>query len=238
MTTPLVEEASPPAGEVSLAQAELFRRLPPERIERLRSVLRERRLARGRTLFREGRPAELLWVLQSGAVRLIKASPNGRITTLETIGPGEMFGALDAGEVYPASAEAICEGRAWCIPRRVFQGLLAERPDLGLEILGVVSRRLREAHERLRSFAHDAVPIRLARALLATARDGDARVTRRALAEAAGTTVETAIRVLRRFEREGLVAGEIGLIHVLDPAGLRRIAGLAEPGERGVSPSD
>jgi len=51
-------------------------------------------------------------------------------------------------------------------------------------------------------------------------------VTRRALAEAAGTTVETAIRVLRRFEREGLLHGEIGLLRILDVAALRRIAGV------------
>jgi len=49
-------------------------------------------------------------------------------------------------------------------------------------------------------------------------------VTRRALAEAAGTTVETAIRVLRRFEREGLLSGEVGLLRVADIATLRRIA--------------
>jgi DNA-binding transcriptional regulator YhcF (GntR family) len=50
-------------------------------------------------------------------------------------------------------------------------------------------------------------------------------VTRRALAEAAGTTVETAIRVLRRFEREGLLEGEVGLLRVVDVETLRRLAG-------------
>lgn len=214
--------------EVPLARAELFRRLPPERLERLKPVLRERRLARGRTLFREGQPAEFLWVLRSGKVRLIKTSPNGRVTTLETIVPGQVFGALDVGEVYPASAEVIEAGRASCLPQRVLTGLLRDHPELGLEILAIVSRRLREAHERLRSFAHDAVPARLAQALLAATHDGDAHVTRRALAEAAGTTVETAIRVLRRFEREGIITGEVGLIHVLDEVALRRAAGAPD----------
>jgi CRP-like cAMP-binding protein len=50
-------------------------------------------------------------------------------------------------------------------------------------------------------------------------------VTRRALAEAAGTTVETAIRVLRRFEREGVLRGEVGLLRVIDIATLKRLAG-------------
>jgi CRP/FNR family transcriptional regulator len=226
MTRVIPDPATPATpGEVALERAELFRRLPPERIERLRPVLRERQLTRHRIVFREGQPAEFLWVLRSGAVRLTKTSPNGRVTTLEMLQAGELFGALDAGEIYPATAEATSAARAWCLPRRVVSGLVLEHPELALEILGIVSRRLREAHERLRSFAHDAVPKRLARVLLASARGGEARLTRRALAEAAGTTVETAIRVLRRFEREGLVAGEIGLVRVVDAAALRRLAG-------------
>jgi CRP/FNR family transcriptional regulator len=211
------------AAEVTLESAEFFRRLSREGLERLRTVLRERRLPRQRTVFREGQPAEFLWVLRRGQVRLGKTSPNGRVITLEVVGAGEMFGALPA-EVYPATAEAVIDSVAWCVPRRVVAGLVAERPELGLEILGVVSKRLREAHERLRSFAHDPVPTRLARALLDAADGGDARVTRRALAEAAGTTVETAIRVLRRFEREGLIRGEVGLLHVVDAGALRRVA--------------
>jgi CRP/FNR family transcriptional regulator len=218
-----VEDRAP--GEVALERAEIFRRLPAERIDRLRPVLRERRLARQRVVFREGQEAEFLWVLRSGSVRLYKSSPNGRVTTLETIEAGHAFGALDAGPVYPASAEALTDARAWCIPRRVASGLVLEYPELAVEILSIVSRRLREAHERLRSFAHDAVPTRLAQALLGAAHGGEARVTRRALAEAAGTTVETAIRVLRRFEREGLLRGEIGCVHILDAERLRRLAG-------------
>jgi CRP-like cAMP-binding protein len=104
--------------------------------------------------------------------------------------------------------------------------LLAEDPCIGVEVLRIVSGRLREAQERLRSFAQDAVPARLARALLDASRDGEARLTRRSLAEAAGTTVETAIRVLRRFEREGLLHGEVGVLRILDATALRRIAGL------------
>jgi CRP-like cAMP-binding protein len=54
-------------------------------------------------------------------------------------------------------------------------------------------------------------------------------VTRRDLAEAAGTTVETAIRVLRSFERDEIVRGEVGRVIVLDAAALRRVASPAEP---------
>lgn len=212
--------------EIAIENAELFRALTREQLARIRGQLRERRFARQRRLFFEGEPAESLWLLRRGQVRLYKASASGRVTTLETLGPGQIFGAISAldQETYPASAEAVTGGAAWCLPRSTLLRLLAEQPLLGVEVLRIVSSRLHEAHERLRSFAHDPAPARLARALLEATRGGEAHITRRALAEAAGTTVETAIRVMRRFEREGLLRGEVGLLHVVDPAALRRLA--------------
>ena len=200
----------------------------PEQLARIRPQLRERRVGRQRALFFEGEAAESLWVMRRGQVRLYKASASGRVTTLETLGPGRIFGAISAleQETYPASAEGVTAGAAWRLPRQVLLQLLEEDARLGVEVLRIVSGRLREAQERLRSFAQDAVPARLARALLDASCDGEAHLTRRALAEAAGTTVETAIRVLRRFERQGVLHGEVGLLRVLDGAALRRIAGV------------
>jgi CRP/FNR family transcriptional regulator len=214
--------------EVQLEKAEFFRALGAERLARVRPLIRERRFARQELLYVEGQSAESLWVLSSGAVRLYKTSPDGRVTTLEVLQPGEIFGAVSALDeaTYPASAEAVSDTVAWTLPRGSFLRLLAEEPRLGVEILTVVARRLHAAHERLRAFAHDPAPARLARELLRAARAGEAQVTRRALAEAAGTTVETAIRVLRRFHRQGIIRGAVGRVSVLDERALRRIAGI------------
>jgi CRP-like cAMP-binding protein len=210
-----------------LERAELFRALAPERLVRLRPLLCESRIERHRVLYFEGALATRLWVVRTGEMRLYKSSSSGQIATLDVLGPGEIFGALSAlpDEVYPTSAEAVSDCVLWWIPRETFVRLLSEDPRASLEVLAIVSRRLREAHERLRSFAYDAAPVRLARALMRAAAQGEAHVTRRALAEAAGTTVETAIRVLRRFERAGLVRGQVGHVTILDEAGLRRAAG-------------
>jgi CRP/FNR family transcriptional regulator len=114
----------------------------------------------------------------------------------------------------------------WRLSRPALLPVLEDEPQLLREILSIVGRRLRGAHERLRSFAYDAADARLAQALLRAAQgDEEVAITRRELAEAAGTSVETAIRVLRRFEREGLTHGEVGRVRLLDAAALRRIAG-------------
>jgi CRP/FNR family transcriptional regulator len=214
---------------IDLEKAEFFRALGSERLVRLYPVLREKSFERQRVLYFEGERAERLWVVRSGEVRLYKSSPSGHVTTLDVLGPGEIFGAVSLeDEGYPSSAEATRDGSAWWLPREAFVRVVREEARAAMEILEIVSRRLRYAHERLRAFAHDPAPARLARALLHAAPGGAAQVTRRALAEAAGTTVETAIRVLRRFEREGWVRGEVGLIHVLDADALRAIASGAQ----------
>ncbi len=221
-------------GEAELADAEFFRAFSPAEWAAIQPRLLARSLVRQRTLFSEGDPAAFLWLIQSGRVRLYEIAANGRAITLENLGPGEIFGALSALDdtQYPATAEVLESGRAFCLPRDLLLQVLADEPRLAVELLRVVSRRLHEAHRQLRSLAYDPAPVRLAQALLRAVHDGQARVTRRALAEATGTTVETAIRVLRRLEREGIIRGEVGRLYVLDEAALRRCAG--EPTDRGA----
>jgi CRP-like cAMP-binding protein len=90
----------------------------------------------------------------AGEVRQYKSSSDGRITTLEVLGAGEIFGAVSALEegTYPASAEGVSEGVAWCLARNKFIRLLVDDPWLTIEILRVVTRRLYDAQERVRSF--------------------------------------------------------------------------------------
>jgi CRP-like cAMP-binding protein len=215
------------AGPVSeIEKAEFFRALGPEQLARVRPLVREKVFERQRVIYFEGAPAERLWVVRQGEVRLYKSSPSGQITTLDVLGPGEVFGAISAieQEAYPASAETVTEGSAWWLGRDVFLRLLNDDPLLAREILRIVSRRLQDAHDRLRSLAHDPAPTRVALALLRAANGSEARVTRRALAEAAGTSVETAIRVVRRFEVAGIVQGNVGRVKILDEPALQRIA--------------
>lgn len=209
-----------------LEESEFFRSISPARLRQLQPYVRERHYRRHQILFQEGQPAEFLWVLHSGQVRILKTAGDGSVTTLETIRPGELFGAVAALEQrgYPATAEASCDSAVWRLSRVNLLGVLRDEPLLTREILRIVAQRLRGAHDRLRSFAHDHSDARLARALLAASVDGEARVTRRELAEAAGSTVETAIRVLRRFERAGLIHGAVSLIRIADREALERLA--------------
>ncbi len=170
-------------------ETDLFRRLGPERLGRIRSHLKLQPYWPREYLYFEAQPAEHLWVVRSGEVRTLKAGRSGRVMTLEHLRPGDIFG-----------------------------------------VAAIVSTRLEQAHNRLCSFAHDSVPARIARLILTADPEGDKiEMTRRALGEEAGTTVETTIRVLRSFERAGWVEGGVGWVRVVDRAALARIADGAKP---------
>lgn len=121
------------------------------------------------------------------------------------------------------------------MPRRVVQSFLAEDPGIARGLLAIVAERLQRAHDRLCSFASDTVTARMARVLL-EAPDGERLETkRRILGESAGTTVETAIRVLRGFERAGWIEGGVGWVRVLDRSALERIARGESSSERSTA---
>ncbi len=199
-------------------QTELTEALGPEGIERLRPSMRLRAIRPGEFLYFEAQSADHLWVVRSGEVRTLKTSPSGRVTTLELVRPGGLFGmaAIVADAQYTDSAQGIAAGEVWSVRQKAVAAALRQRPEAGRALLGIVARRLQSAHDRLCSFANDSVTARLAQTVLEEAEGDRIELTRRILGESAGTTVETTIRILRGFEREGWIEGGVGWIRILD----------------------
>ncbi len=210
---------------LALEKTALFELLQAERLERVRPLLRRQVFREGEYLYFDSQPADFLWTVRSGEVRTLKGNADGRLATLETLRPGDLFGlaAMTEHSPYAETAQGIAAGEVWRLPRSDVASILSDDPQLSRALLALVAARLQAAHDRLCSFALDSVPARLARTLLDA---GGRRVemTRRLLGEAAGTTVETSIRVLRRFEREGWIEGGVGWVRILDPEALERAA--------------
>lgn len=219
-------------GSRSLEGTELFQLLDPARIELIRPHASLWCFDEGEHIYLESQPAAFLWAVRSGEIRTLRGDPNGRVTTLETLRPGDLFGmaAIADSARYAESAQAVTPGEAWRIPRRVVASMLRAEPELARLMLAIVASRLQRAHERLCSFAHGSVRERMARVLLESDSEGRIETTRRLLGERAGTTVETSIRVLRRFEQSGWIESGTGWVRVLDRSALEEVAAGKQPG--------
>jgi len=215
----------------------VFAALPAREILALATVAREDRYQARDYVFREGDAAAWFCVVRSGRVKILRQSRGGREIVLELLGPGEPFGGVAVIErrPYPASAQATEASTVLKIPGEPIVALAERHPSLIREMALMIGRRLRTAHDSVKSLASDPVEARLAATLLRLAeREGTRdtrgltlpfRLTRQSLADMTGTTVETTIRVVSRWLKDGLVREEGG--HLLVPS-VNALRDLAE----------
>jgi CRP/FNR family transcriptional regulator len=221
---------TPPIAEF-LRRAAVFATLPAREVQALAAVAREERYEARDYVFMEGDPSRWLCLVRTGHVKILRHARNGRDVVLELLGPGEMFGGVAVIEQrpYPASAQAT-------EPTAV--ALAAREPSIIREIALMIGRRLRGAHDSVKSLAVDPVEARLAATLVRLGEREGARtatglalpfpLTRQNLADMTGTTVETTIRVVSRWLKERTVVEENGRLVLRDLATLRELAGGGE----------
>jgi CRP/FNR family transcriptional regulator len=169
-------------------------------------------------IFLENDPAEKLYLAASGRVKIVKHTPEGKDVILEIISPPEIFGGVAAldGRPYPASAQAMETARVVSIERTAYFGLLETYHVLALEASIYFGERLRNAYDMLRNISVERVERRIASLLVRFGdrvgrREGDRVVmemglTMQEIAEMVGTTVETTIRTMNKFKKEGLIS--------------------------------
>ena len=219
-----------------IAKISLFRRVTPEDRERIAAVSFERTYERGEEVFAEGDPSEFFFVVISGRVKVYKHGPAGNDIILEMFGPGGPLGAVAAYESrpYPASARAIEPSSCLLIPRQAFFSLLEQHPSLVRGLLGSLSLRLVELTTRLAELTGGRVEARFARlfvklaAQLGRAERGGVFIplplSRQELADLTGTTIETAIRTMSRWNKDDVLRTDKDGFVITDREALEAIA--------------
>ncbi len=220
-----------------LAQSTLFAPLSEDERSELARLFASHSYEKDEYLFWEGEPAGWLVFVTEGQVKMIKHSESGRETILSTFGPGQIVGEVGVlvGEVYPATAQALEPTGTLNLRRDDYVALVQRHPGLAWALIQELGRRLQGAHETIRSLAVERVERRVARVVLRMANtagerldNGAVRITvqlsRQDIADMAGTVIETAIRALSKFQKQGLVETREGHIVLLKPHQLVAIA--------------
>jgi len=209
----------------------------PEAVQKeISRLFSEEKFQREDYIFFEGDTPEWLPIVKEGRVKLIKHSNTGKDVILQIFAPGDMFGEafLFDHKPYPASAQAMEPSTILKLSRKDFLIFFGRHPFVATEMIMNLGRQLTEAHATIKSLAVDRVEQRIAGILLKLAdklgvsKDGgiilNLSLTRQDLADLAGTTVETTIRIMSRFTKSKIITPLSGRILILDPQNLQQIA--------------
>ncbi|HWA83517.1 MAG TPA: Crp/Fnr family transcriptional regulator [Fimbriimonadaceae bacterium] len=224
-----------PANESVIEACCLLEGLPPHVCERLAANSFMAYADKGEMIWMAGAPAEFCSVVGIGFVKMSKGTPHGQEVILELLGPGQAFGLMAAieGRDFPLSATAVTNCWYLKIPARELVACYEESPALKDRIVRTVGRRLRKAQDMAARMSSGKAEERIA-AILFILADSYGReteggleltvpLTRQDVAEMAGTTMETAIRVLSKWQKEGFVSTVHRCITILEADRLAEI---------------
>jgi CRP/FNR family transcriptional regulator len=219
----------------AIATIAMFRGLTPEVHRQLASLATVKDFARGDHLWHEGDPSEAFTILLKGRVKIVRELEQGDVI-YEIFGDGEPIGAIAVYNYipYPASAVALEPVSILSLPRRDYFELLDRYPEFARGIIRELTRMVMALTRKLDEMRGQRVDVRIAQLFLTLAermgketKEGveiPIQLSRQEVADLVGTTAETAIRILSRWGREGvLISGEKRFV-IPSREGLRQVA--------------
>jgi CRP/FNR family transcriptional regulator len=215
-----------------ISKSPLFYNLAEEDLKKIRGIAEDKLYDKGRAVFLEGGEAKGFYLVVDGKVKVFKVSMDGKEQTLHIYGPGNPIGEVPvfSGQQFPASAETLLKSHLLFFPKTAFIDLISKNPSLCLNMLAVLSRRLRQFTVQVENLSLKEVPGRLAAYLLYLAGDQDVAetvslpISKGQLASLLGTIPETLSRILARMSNSGLIAVDGHKIKLLDLEGLEALA--------------
>lgn len=209
-----------PGTEDLLRTTPIFSRLSADDRKKIAEVATVKRFGRGDLIFEQDSPSDALYAIAAGRVKIFKMMPSGKDVILEVFGPGDPLGAVAVyiGRPFPASAAALEDTTCVVIPKVDFFRLLEQHPTLVRGLLLGMTTRLVELTNRLAELTGGRIEARFARLFIKLADQmGRAEsgglfiplaLSRQELADMTGTTIETCIRIMSRWGKDGIVRTE------------------------------
>jgi CRP/FNR family transcriptional regulator len=215
-----------------IANAPLFSGLPADQLEKVARIAQSKGFEKGEMIFSDGQKADGFYVVAQGRIKVFKVSLDGKEQILHIFGPGEPVGEVPVftGSAFPAGAQTLDRSTLLFFPKGAFVRLLEENTPLVLNMLAILSRRLRQFTVQVENLSLKEVPGRLAAYLLFLAKEQknsrrvELAISKGQLASLLGTIPETLSRILAKMRDAGLVEVEGAGISLLDPDGLELLA--------------
>lgn len=190
---------------------------------------------KGQNVFLQGNYPHGVFCIQSGKVKLYNLGEEGKEQILRFYGPGNIIGyrAIVSGENYFSNATAIEDSKICFISKSTFLKYLSDNPTFAMFVLNQLALDLKMAEQNIVSMAHKHVRERMAEALIRLCdfygMDEDnitvnATLSRQELGSIAGTSAESAIRIIHEFQEMKIIRLNGKKIIILDFDKLERLA--------------
>ena len=211
----------------------LFNGLPEDQIVAIKKIAVEKKINKGEIIFSEGDEGNGFFVVADGRVKVFKVSTEGKEQILHIFGPGQPFGEVPvfAGQKFPANAQAIDKTRVLFFPRTSIVNLISANPSLALNMLAVMSKKLRQFAVQIENLSLKEMPARLASYLIFLANEQNKddlvtlKISKGQLASTLGTIPETLSRAFAKLSGQNLINVDGKKITLLDRRGLEDMAG-------------
>jgi CRP/FNR family cyclic AMP-dependent transcriptional regulator len=224
------------ASKWMIREIDLFKNLNDADQARVDLFLHSRTYPAGANLITAEMPGEIVYIIESGTVKIHIEQADGRDVILAILGPGDIVGEMSLIDSAGRSASVITleESQLAWMSGRDFQECLKAIPAVAQNLVRVMSRRVRLANELIQALAHLDVHGRVARQLLAFAdkygTEGASgvlipiRLTQGDIADLVGASRKRVNQVMVTFKDSGYIAvDEKGRITVLDRKSLVRM---------------
>lgn len=219
-----------------LGNVSIFSALSSDELDHLLKATTTKRLQPKETLFRKGDPGNQLYGILSGSLKITNTGTDGKDVLFSLMGPGEVVGeiALLDSEDRSATAVAVEETELLTLDRRELIPFLESHPRATIGLAGVLAARVRHLSERAEDRQTMPLPGRMAKKLLALAKQHgkrpivggpvEVRLPQQDLGDLVGTTRESVNKQLRAWEEEGIVELKRGRVVLKQPEALETVA--------------
>lgn len=221
------------AGEI-LRAVSYFSALDENWLNHLAQSAIRRAYAPEQVILLEGEPCAGLYIVESGWLKAIKISIDGREQVLQTLKPGDVFNAISVFTDNPNQATVIAleTSHVWLVRRDLLLRFMDEHPLLMRQVVHDFAGRIMHLIQMVEDLSLRSVEARLARLLLEQARDQYVQrhrwSTQAEMAARLGTVPDVVNRALRKLVDQGMIRVERHQIQILDQEGLRIIAQMIE----------
>ena len=214
----------------------LFNGLPDDQLKAIRQIAVEKQYSKGQTIFSEGDETTGFFVVVDGRIKIYKVSSEGKEQILHIFEAGQSFGEVTVftGQQLPANAQALAKSRLLLFPRAAFVGLVKANSSLALNLLAIMSKKLRQFAAQIENLSLKEIPARLASYLIYLAEEQGSEdavtlnVSKGQLASLLGTIPETLSRIFAKLSGQGLIRVEGPKITLLDLQGIEDLAELVK----------